>query len=79
MKNLKKDTDVAMYKSQKAAQRQSEVAISKELSEDEELREMTLQIVGFLKKEPASYAKKERALKLANELLFTKLVTTRRG
>lgn len=34
MKNLKKDTDVAMYKSQKAAQRQSEVAISKELSED---------------------------------------------
>ncbi|MBJ7640749.1 hypothetical protein HAU11_03875 [Weissella confusa] len=79
MKNLKKDTDVAMYKSQKAAQRQSEVAISKELSEDEELREMTLQIVGFLKQEPASYVKKERALKLANELLFTKLVTTRRG
>ena len=79
MKNLKKDTDVAMYKSQKAAQRQSEVAISKELSEDEELREMTLQIVGFLKQESASYAKKERALKLANELLFTKLVTTRRG
>lgn len=39
---------------------------------------MTLQIVGFLKQEPASYAKKERALKLANELLFTKLVTTRR-
>ena len=78
MKKLKKDTDVVMYKTQKAAQRQSEVAISNELSEDEELRGMTLQIVRFLKQEPASYAKKERALKLANELLFTKLVTTRR-
>lgn len=78
MKNLKKDTDVVMYKSQKAAKRQPQSAISKELSEDEELREMTLRIVLFLKQEPASYAKKERALKLANELLFTKLVTTRR-
>lgn len=78
MENLKQDTDVVMYKSQKAAQRQSQSAISKELSEDEELREMTLRIVGFLTQEPASYAKKERALKLANELLFTKLVTTRR-
>ncbi len=78
MKDLKKDTDVVMYKSQKAAQRQSELAINKELIEDQELREVTLQIVGLLDKGPASYAKKERALKLANELLFTELVTTRR-
>ena len=77
MKNLKQDTDVVMYKSQKAAQRQSQSAISKELSEDEELREMTLQIVGFLKQEPASYAKKERALIITNELLFLELTTKR--
>ena len=76
MKNF--DNNVLVAKSSKAATR-SYNDIQFELKQDDEVGLMVGKILEVVREMPASYAKKERALIIANEILFLNLTTRRQG
>lgn len=72
---FKRDVDITT-KNQKASTRSSD-RVESELSTDLELKSMVDAVLNTIQKSPASYAKKERALIITNELLFLELTTKR--
>lgn len=72
-----KYTNVLVSRTSKASNRNQE-SISFEFEHDSELKEMVELIMASISELPASYAKKERALIMINEILFLGLTTVRR-
>jgi hypothetical protein len=74
MKNLDKNVKVTHTSN---ASKMSENYFYEELNADAELAEMVSKVLNSISEFKSSYAKKERALKITNELLFLKVTTSR--